>query len=306
LKAAGVDRARVDQRSIVLAWAMRGTLHLIAADDYSWLVPLTTEPSIASAYRRLKQERVPDAQVARGLPLISRMLQREGPLTRPEIAERLESHGIRTAGQAIAHLVWLAAAHAAICYGPDRDGERSFVLVADWLPRSKPLDRDAALAELAVRYLRSHGPAAPADFAWWSGVRAGDANKAWKAIADRLVEVETERGKAWVLRSKASEAQKGIVRLLPAFDEYVLGWKDRDLAALPEHRAKINRGGGWLHPVVFVDGRLVATWKLNRAPLRQTVMIEPFTLLAPAVMRGVRAEAKDLATFTGVPVELGA
>jgi hypothetical protein len=306
LDAASVDRARVDERSIVLTWAMRGTLHLIAADDYSWLVPLTTEPSIANAHRRLKQEGVPDDQVASALPLISRMLKREGPLTRAEIAERLERHGIRTAGQAIAHLVWLAAAQGAICCGPERDGERCFVLVTDWLPRSKPLDRDAALAELAVRYLRSHGPAAPSDFAWWSGVRAGDAGRAWKAIAGRLVEVVTERGPRWVLRSKTSEAPKGIVRLLPVFDEYVLGWKDRDLAALPEHRAKINRGGGWLHPVVFVDGRLVATWKLNRTALRQTVVIEPFTPLAPAVMRGVVAEAKELATFTGVPVELGA
>ena len=267
---------------------------------------MTTEPSITYAHRRLAQEGVPDVQVAKALPLISRMLNREGPLTRTEIAERLQRDGIRTAGQAIAHLVWLAAANGAICHGPDRDGERCFVLVADWLPRSKPLERDAALAELAVRYLRSHGPAAPSDLASWSGIRSGDANRAWKAIADRLVEVDTARGPRWMLRSKIRVAPRGIVLLLPAFDEYLLGWKDRDLAVLHEHRAKINRGGGWLHPVVFADGRLVATWKLNRGPKVSKVVIEPFIRLTPAVMRGVAADVKDLATFIGVSVELGA
>jgi len=106
-----------------------------------------------------------------------------------------------------------------------------------------------------------------------------------------------------MLQSRKGDVPKGIVRLLPAFDEYLLGWKDRDLAALPEHRAKINRGGGWLHPVVFVDGRLVATWKFKGA-LGSAVAIDPFTQLTPAVMRGVAAEAKELAAFTGVPVGL--
>lgn len=89
---------------------MRGTLHLIAAEDYGWLVPLTTEPSLANAHRRLKQEGVHGDQPAKAVRLIAKMLEREGPLTRAAIADRLQQKGIQTAGQAIAHLVWLAAA----------------------------------------------------------------------------------------------------------------------------------------------------------------------------------------------------
>src|SRR4030088_329537 len=103
LDANQVGLARLSDRSIVLTWAMRGTLHLIAAEDFAWLVPLTTEPPIANAHRRLKQEGGPAAQVAKALPLISQVLKREGPLTRAEIDERLRSKGIRTEGQAIAH-----------------------------------------------------------------------------------------------------------------------------------------------------------------------------------------------------------
>src|SRR6266542_3450257 len=105
-----VARARLRDRSVVLAWAMRGTLHLVAAEDHGWLVPLVVEPRVANAHRRLRQEGVSSDQAARALGLIERMLEREGPLLRRDVAARLRRRGIRTEGQAIAHLMWLAAA----------------------------------------------------------------------------------------------------------------------------------------------------------------------------------------------------
>lgn len=299
LKAVQVDRARERDRSIVLTWAMRGTLHLIAAEDYGWLIPLVTEPRLANAQRRLKQEGVPAGQPVKAVRFIARMLEHEGPLTRAEIADRLRREGIHTAGQAIAHLVWLAAAEGVVCYGR----EQRFVLVSDWLGEPKPIERKDALAELAVRYLKAHAPARPADLAFWSGIRIGDANLAWKAIADRLVEVETERGARWVLRSAKNQEPRGIVRLLPAFDEYLLGWKDREVAVSAEHQAKINRGGGWLHPVVLADGQLVGTWRTTRTAKKLKLEVGAFTPLASTVARGVAAEAKEIAEFLGLPLE---
>jgi hypothetical protein len=305
LKAGQVDRAREHDRSIVHTWAMRGTLHLIAAEDYGWLVPLVTEPSMANAHRRLKQEGVPADHSAKAVRLIGSLLEREGPLTRVEIADRLRRQGIQTAGQAIAHLAWLAAAQGVICYGPDRDGAQCFVLVKDWLGETKAMERDKALAELAVRYLRAHAPGGPADLAFWSGIRIGDATRAWKSIADRLIEVETARGRQWSLRGPSKAAPGGIVRLLPAFDEYLLGWKDREVALAAEHRAKVNRGGGWLHPVVLVDGHVVATWSATRTPKKLNLAIAPFSRLTPAVRRAAATEAEEVAAFLGVPLGLG-
>jgi hypothetical protein len=303
LKAEQVDRARLHDRSIVLTWAMRGTLHLVAAEDYGWLVPLVIEPRLANAHRRLRQEGVPADQPAKAVRLIARMLEREGPLTRVEIADRLRRLGIHTAGQAIAHLVWLAAAEGVICYGPDRDGVQCFVLVKDWLGETKAIEREKALPELALRYLRAHAPAGPADLAFWSGIRIGDATRAWKSIAG--VEVETARGTRWSLQPIQEPAPSGIVRLLPSFDEYLLGWRERDIAVEAEHKAKINRGGGWLHPVVLVDGELVGTWRSERAPKKLKLEISAFTRLTPVVKRGAAAETKEIAAFLGVAVELG-
>jgi len=165
------------------------------------------EQQMANAHRRLKVEGVPPDQAAKAVRLIARTLEREGPLLRSEIAERLRRESIRIEGQAIAHLVWLAAAEGLICYGPDRDGEQCFVLVRDWVGKPRPIERDAALTELAVRYLTAHAPALPADLAFWSGIRLTDANRAWKAIQDRLLAVETKRGTRWRLRCFSSPSQ---------------------------------------------------------------------------------------------------
>lgn len=299
-----VDRARLVDRSIVVTWAMRGTLHLIAAEDYGWLQPLVIAPRIANAHRRLKEEGVPADQPAKALRLIARILEREGPLIRSEIAERLRRQGIRTEGQAIAHLVWLAAAQGLICYGPNRDGEQCFVLVRDWFGEPKPMEPEAALAELAVRYLAAHAPATPADMAFWSGLRLTDAKRAWTAIQDRLVAVETNRGTRWALRSHEEPAASGLVRLLPAFDEYLLGWRERDIVASAEDWSRVNRGGGWLHPVVINDGSLVATWRMERSSKTLSIEINPFDRLPPAVRRGVATEAADIATYLGSSANL--
>jgi hypothetical protein len=298
LTAAAVDRARTGDRSIVLCWAMRGTLHLIAADDHAWLVPLVIERRIANAHRRLRQEGVTEAQPAKAVRSIERMLSRDGPLVRAEIAELLRRQGIRTDGQAIAHLVWLAAAEGTICYGPDRGGERCFVLVRDWIGRqATKLDPEAALRELAVRYLRAHAPAEPADLAAWSGIAPADARRAWRGVEDRLVEVPTVRGPRWALRRAIAPPTKEVVRLLPAFDEYLLGWKDRQLIAPVSRWRTIQRGGGWLHPVVLVDGSALGTWSSERAADELQVHVVPFEPLRPALRPRIDEDAEDIGRF---------
>jgi Winged helix DNA-binding domain len=303
LREHGVGRARLIDRSVVLNWAMRGTLHLVAAQDHGWLVPLVIEARVSNAYRRLQQEGVPAGQATDAVRLIARMLEREGPLTRRQIAEHLATRGVRVEGQAIAHLVWLGAAQGVVCHGPARGRDQCFVLVRDWIGEPERTDRDAALAELAVRYLQAHQPAGPRDLAHWSGLSQADANRSWRLIAGRLVEVETARGSSWALRAGVVEAVGGVVRLLPSFDEYLLGWRDRDIAVPAEHRTRVNRGGGWLHPVVLFDGRAVATWSTQRTPRALRVVVRSFSELDPTVRAGVIEEARDLSRFLGLTVE---
>lgn len=297
LTARRVDRARLQTRSVVLTWAMRGTLHLIAAEDYGWLVPLVVEPRLANAHRRLKQEGLSQDQWDKAIRLIESMLSREGPLTRPEIAERLRRRGIPTEGQAIAHIMWLASTRGVTCHGPDRGRETCFVLVRDWLDRPDSMEPEKAAGQLALRYLTAHEPADPADLAMWSGLRLGDAKRAWRNIGHRLVEVDTTRGIRWTLRTAKAAAPRGLVRLLPSFDEYLLGWKDREVVAGPRDWKAINRGGGWLGPVVVADGRAVGTWDIERSSATSGVRLHPFSTLSPTVRLRALAEAKDVESF---------
>jgi hypothetical protein len=295
-----VERARVQERSIVLTWAMRGTLHLVAPEDYGWLQPLVVEPRVANSRRRLRELGLTEHQAQRAVAAVERMLGREGPLGRAEVMKRLRRRGIPAEDPAVGvHVLWLAAATGRVCHGPIVDGERRFVLVHDWIGQPRTMDRDAALAEVAVRFLVAHGPSAPADLVFWSGLRMVDVRRAWQALEDRLLEVETRVGRLWTLRSRPERAPAGSVRLLPSFDEYLLGWKDRTFCVEPDRWRLINRGGGWLNPVLLADGRAVATWKGERSPQRYRVEVRPFGRLSAAVRKSAASEAGRIADYLG-------
>jgi Winged helix DNA-binding domain len=285
---------------VVLTWAMRGTLHFVAAEDFGWLVGMVLEPHASTSRRRLGQMGVGTDLTDRGVRTIERMLARSGPLTRRELTDALRRVGIPTGGQIIPHLTWLAASRGSICFGPERDGERCYVLVRDWLGSPEPMDRDRALAELATRYLRAHGPATAADLAFWSGVRATDAKRGWRSIQDRLTPIAGPDGPAWMLKSRRpADVPVAPVRLLPSFDEYLLGWRDRRFIADAAGWRRIFPGGGWFHPSVIADGRAVGTWKLERSSPHAVVEVRPFSGLGPAVRRAIAAEARDVGTYLG-------
>jgi hypothetical protein len=294
-----VRRARSQDRSIVLTWAMRGTLHLLTAEDHRRFAGVLTEPHVSRSMRRLGEEGISADDTERAVALIERMLAREGPLRRPEIAARLRRRGIRTEGQAIAHLVWLAAATRGLCFGPDRDGVRTFVLARDWVGEPERVERDDVLSDLALRYLRSHAPATVDDFAAWSGLRIAQARRAWTTIADRSSEVATPLGRMDVPRGRLPQTEDRQFRLLPEFDEFLLGWKDRGFSVPAERRGAINAGGGLIRPVVLEDGAAIGTWKIERARSSETLVVRPFGRMSAATRRELTVEAERLARYEG-------
>jgi hypothetical protein len=304
LTGAAVDRARLRERSVVLTWAMRGTLHLVTAEDLGWLQPSVLRFRMAHSLGRLRQLGVTEDLAGRGTRAIERMLEREGPLTRAEIGQRLRRLGVPTEGQALPHLLWQATSTGRVVHGPDRGRERTFVLVRDWVGAPRERDADSAVGELALRYLRAHGPAVPADLAFWAGIPMAEARRGWAAIADRLMEVEAPGARLWDLRARRGRVPPGIVRLLPSFDEYLLGWKDRAFIADRSRWRRINPGAGWYHPAVVADGHAVATWRMEKRKGGGAVHIEPFDGLSPIVRRSATVDAEDVGRFLGGPLEV--
>ena len=225
LSAADVDRALTGDRSLVLTWVNRGTLHLVRSEDYPWLHALTAPPIARGNARRLAQEGVTVSAGDRGVEVIRRSLERDGPLSRDQLRERLESASVPTKGQALIHVLLLAGLRGLTVRGPMVDGQHAYVLVKDWLGQPGPVDRDVALAELARRYLAGHGPADARDLAKWSGLPLRDSRAGLSAIAGEL----EERPDGLVdLKKHRPVAELPPPRLLGSFDPLLLGWRSRE------------------------------------------------------------------------------
>lgn len=288
LTAADVDRALSEERSLLITWLNRGTLHLVRSEDYPWLHALTTPPLFTSATRRLAQEGVSIDDAERGVATIERALGNEGPLTRLQLRERLETAGVPTEGQALVHLLFLTTLRGIAVRGPMVGKDHAYVLVDDWLEPAKPVDRDAALAELARRYLVGHAPADDRDLARWAGLPLRDARAGLSAIASELV----ERDDGLVhLAAAPPVAEVPAPRLLGAFDPLLLGWTSRQRILGPHtHLVTMN---GIFRPFAMARGRAVGTWRLNRGK----VTIEPLGRIGKPASAALAADAADVERF---------
>lgn len=311
--AADVEGARVQERSIIRTWGPRGTLHLLATDDTHWLLSLLGPVFIAGDRRRRLELGLDEETCITLIAALRDLLANQGPLTRAELVEQLAVQtGIRLEGQAAPHLLARAALEGVICLGPDRGAKPTYVLLADWIgadPKAQSLSRDEACAELTRRYLAAYGPAGLDDFAAWSGLPVSDARAGWKSIANDVTDIEVAGRPARMLKGHLEwldefPMQAPIVRLLPAFDTYLLGYRSRSLVVSSPYARRINAGGGMLTPTLAVDGRAAGTWKLKREKKSVDVVLEPFEELAAEIQSGLEAEVQDIGRFLRVPASL--
>lgn len=269
---AGIELALAERR-IVRTWPLRGTLHFVAAADVRWILALAAPRAMAQAAGRLRQLELDQATLDRSRNLLTAALQGGRELTRAAIYERLESGGVSTAGQRGIHIIGRLAQDGLICFGP-RDGKQpTFVLLEEWVPAAKMLPREEALAELVRRYVTSHGPATLQDFVWWSGLTTADA-RAGLELARAHVVQEMIAGQAYWRPASGpiADSPSPAAHLLPAFDEYLVGYQDRRAVLDPQMVKRINAGGGMLSPTIVFDGQVVGTWKRTLKQDRVTIV----------------------------------
>ncbi len=304
-----VVRACNAERSVVRTWLMRGTLHMVAAEDIRWLLRLLAPTFIEADRRRRLELGLDDALCERALPALRKILRSSTAVARADLIAALAQHGIAVdpKSQAPAHLVGYAAMKGLICRGADRaDGEPLYVLLDEWIAPSHDREPDNPLVALVRLYLGGHGPATADDLAWWAGISLRAAREGIEAMADELEEVNVGEERAWMLDgAPALDAGAApTLRLLPAFDAYLLGYRRRDLALDPVFAKRVNAGGGWVHPTVCLDGRIAGTWKLSRQRARATVAVRPFAPLDASLRLALEAEAGEIGRFLGIPMGL--
>jgi len=301
ISANDVTRAWIGDRSIIRTWTMRGTLHFVAADDLPWMLPLFGPVFIRTSRKRRLDLGLDEETGRRGVQMLRDLLGERGAMTKAEIAEVLSAKGTPMEGQASIHLIRLAALQGWVCYGPPLGKKDTFVLIEDWLGKRIEMSGKKGIEKLARRYLTAFAPATVEDFASWSGLSIRDCRMAWENIGDSLVEVKTGNSTAWMFKSQMDILEetesRPVVRLLPRYDTYLLGYTNRSLIIDPEHVKRIYAGGGMIHPALLVDGKVAGTWIINRRRGHAGVKVEPFKQLPSSVQNDLEAEIKAVSHF---------
>jgi DNA glycosylase AlkZ-like len=325
LQIAEIEKA-LHKRTLVKASCMRCTLFLVPSKELAIFA--------RGAARRGEKEigwtlgkGVPKPVIEAAIEATLSVLDQ--PLTRPEIAARVsqalgvrkqDMHGgtgwgsrRRVDAVSVGHLTFpvvellhLASARGVICYGPYRGNEPTFVRADAWVPRWKDIPAEAAEERLLRRYLRAFGPATATDFALWSGINLTDARETWRRAQAGLVPVDVEGWEAAVLRQDLNELaearfERPLVRLLPYFDTFLLGHKEREHLVPMKYRLNVFRPQGWIAPVVLIDGRVAGIWEHARQGDRLRVKVTKFGPFSRAVSAGLREEAQGIARFLDVP-----
>jgi hypothetical protein len=283
-----------DDGDVVRSWPMRGTLHLVAAEDLGWMLGLTTQRLIAGAAARRVALGLDVALIESARELAVAALSGGRRLRRDELLAVWDEAGLLTVKQRSYHLIWHLAQTGTLCYGPTYLGpsarsEQCIVLVDEWVRAPRRLERDEALGEWALRYFRSHGPATSKDFAWWTKLTMHDV-KVGLAVAKPQLERVVIDGLEYFMDPqtpallKANRTKAAGAFLLPGFDEYLLGYQDRGAVLPPIHAARIVPGGnGMFLATVVVNGEVVGTWRHGGTKRKSAVTLTPFTAFTDAV-----------------------
>jgi hypothetical protein len=302
-----VNDAIWEKRSLVKTSAMRQTLHLLSATDYHLYITALKASRMAAVMRIVARVDITPAEVDFVNAALLDVLGDE-PVAQRVLAEQLKprlSEKIRAAMKFFWNdwpLFRPAVIGGRICYGPDRGREVTYVRVDRWLAAARAVDEREAKETLLRRYLRAYGPATLKDFCHWSGISTKEAQPTWNAVLAELAEVSIEGTTAWLLRDdlpqlKASKAGRGLVRLLPSFDPYMLAHEDKDHLVHPQYYKRVYRNQGWLSPVVLVDGKVAGTWQMEKGK-KKSVKIELWEKLSRAVLLQIEQEAERLVGFS--------
>lgn len=298
VRLAGTNEAAVEAAiadgSIVRIHALRGTWQYVARADVRWMLAVVAKRAIAAAASRHRELGLDAATLARAGSVLAAVVRGGAHATRAELGAALDRAKIARDGPRLMHILWHAELSGVLSSGARRGKQTTYAALDERVPAapSAMVDRGAAIGELARRYVQSHAPATVRDFAWWSGLALGEARPAFDAAVAALA------------KSPAPRRRSTTAHLLPAFDEYLVGYADRSAVLPAAVTARVNAGGGILNPVIVVDGQVIGTWRRTLERRAVAITLEPFAAIAAASRPAIDAAAERYGAFVGLPVRV--
>ncbi len=293
----------VSDRSIVRTWPMRGTIHYVPTEDVRWMLPLLARRRVARNKSIYRKAGLKETDFEKAGKVLERELRDGKLMTRTEIYEALEASKIRTGPeQRGLHIIGYWAQMGLVCLGPRRGRQTTITLLESWVPDGRKLEGEEALADLAIRYFTSHGPATLADFAWWAGLSAAEARKGLQAVRRRLVPLIVDGRTYWSgLTADPPRGETPEIHLLPAYDEFSVAYRDRRDLVDPALGKEIGYGLG---PSIISDGRMVGRWKRTLQSDEAVIELDLLSPLSKKQWAGLEKAAARYGEFVGLRVQL--
>ena len=302
---AEVDRA-FDAGELIRTHVLRPTWHFVAPEDLRWLLALNGPRRIRGAAHRHRALGIDAGLATRAIGIFERAIARSGPRTRLELQSALADDGIDADPGRLTHLVMWAEAEAVLCSGPRRNGAQTYAVVSERVPLAPVRDVDAALAEIARRYVTSHGPAQDVDLAWWSGLNLGEARRglasAWPALESEVID-----GRTYWFTDDGGGPAAGLgptMHLLPNYDELLVAFSDRSDGLHGDLPAPARVAQEILNHVIVRDGRVIGRWYRPTAGSGPVVRLEPRVALDADDRTRLRDAVHRYAAFVGRELEV--
>lgn len=289
----------LDRGEILRTHVLRPTWHFVTAEDICWMLELTAPRIKASLKSRHQQLELDETVFNKCRKVITKVLANQNHLTRDELIAALTQAKIATNDSRASHLFLCAELDGLICSGAMKEKKSTYALLQERVPNTKTFSKEEALAKLAQKYFSSHGPATLQDFIWWSGLTITHAKQALEFVKADFAAEKIDEQTYWFSSASAPSGNKNSVYLLPAFDEFIISYRDRTAAITLEHHAKAVSNNGIFWPVIVVDGQVVGIWK--RTIKKDTLLVETQYFHTPEenIQRVIEEKAEAFGEFLG-------
>ncbi len=299
-----VDHA-IDNVEIIRTHVLRPTWHFVSPEDLIWMRELTANKAKSLINSRDKALGLTKAIIDKSKNIIEQALSNGEHLTGEELACKLEKNRIDTGSYRAWHLFYKAELDGIICSGKNKNGKPTFALLDERVPISNKIIREEALFLLAKKYFTSHGPATIDDFSWWSGLSIKECRKAVEMNKNAFIS-EKIGTQTYFFSSSFSytKTNNKKVFLLPAFDEFIIAYKNRSASLLPEQHKKTISNNGIFRPMIVVNGQITGIWKRTIQKDKVLIELNLFQSQSKEVKNLIKKEALKLGQFLNKKIEV--
>ncbi len=303
-----IDNA-VSNGEILRTHVLRPTWHFVSPEDIRWMLKLTA-PNIKSSMKgRHHQIELDDATIKKSIRIIEKALNKGEHLKREVLVDLLEKSGIPTNDNRAAHIFMLAELDGIICSGKIAGNKQTFALLDERIQSQKNFSKEESLKLLAVKYFQSHGPATLQDFIWWSGLRTGDAKHSLELVKNEFLCVKVDQNEYWFKekdydKEKEGFKNKSLVYLLPAYDEFLISYKDRNASLHQVNNPKTISTNGIFRPVIVVNGQVVGIWRRTTNKNKTMIEVEFFSPPDKGLQAKIQNYISQLKSFLLKEIEI--